>query len=86
MRWDRERVADIVGEMLDNPDRVGIYPTTDCYNRLENLLSEVRNEAIRWAWEQAAAQYNQGRDPRRTPITELQDKASDDLNPERREL
>ena len=80
--WDRERVYQIVSHMLDTPN-AGIYPTTECYDRLEKLLVDVRREAIKWTWEQACAQYTQGRDPRLTPTQELFEKAAGDLNPDR---
>ena len=32
--------------MLDNPDEVGIYPTTKCYNQLLNLFSQFGDRVI----------------------------------------
>ena len=81
--WDRERVHKIIREMLNNPDRSGVYPTTECYDQLTELLGEVRTEALGWAWQQACQQHDQGRDPRRTPIPEIIKKAAPDLNPKR---
>jgi len=81
--WDRERVADIVNAMLDDPDLIGIYPTTACFDKLTELLGSVRVEAIGWTWQTACQQYASGRDPGRTLIPELLKKATADLNPER---
>lgn len=81
--WDRERVHKIVNEMLDNPDRSGVYATTECYDQLEKLMIDVRRTAIEWTWQQACQQYTQGRDPQLTPIRELFEKAAADLNPDR---
>jgi len=37
----------IISEMLDNPDKYGIYPTTKCFNALDKLFDEINlsNEA-----------------------------------------
>lgn len=82
--WDRERVADIVNAMLDDPDHLGIYPTTKCFDKLQELLGSVRAEAIGWTWTEACSQHDKGLDPRRFEIPLLLDKATADLNPERK--
>ena len=81
--WDRERIADIVNAMLDDPDPIGIYPTARCFNRLQELLRGVRAEAIGWTWTEARLQYSKGLDPHRSEIPMLVEKATADLNPER---
>ena len=82
--WDRERVADIVNAMLDDPDPIGIYPTTRCFDKLTELLGSVRAEAIGWTWTEACSQYDRGMDPRRFEMPLLLTKATADLNPERK--
>jgi len=34
----------IISEMLDNPDGHGIYPTTKCFEELDNLFEQIRSE------------------------------------------
>jgi len=82
MRYDRERVADIVNVMLDDPDPIGIYPTTKCFDQLEELLGTVRAEAVAHTWTEACSQYDKGMDPRRFGMPLLLEKALADLNPE----
>jgi len=31
----------IISKMLDNPDKYGIYPTTKCFNELDNLFDKI---------------------------------------------
>ncbi len=82
--YDRERVADIVNAMLDDPDKLGIYPTTRCFDKLEDLIGYVRTEAIAYAWTEACSQYDKGMDPRNFEIPLLVEKSIADLNPERK--
>ncbi len=35
--------TNIVSEMLDNPDAHGIYPTTECFEKLDKLFDELTN-------------------------------------------
>jgi len=37
----RSRICQIISEMLDNPDKLGIYPTTECYDKLEEWIKEI---------------------------------------------
>jgi hypothetical protein len=83
MRWDRERVTKIIDKMLDDARRRGIYQTDECINELENLLGEVRNEAMGYTWTEACSQYDKGMDPRNFTIPTLIAKANADLNPEK---
>ena len=32
----------IISEMLDNPDEMGIYPTSECYNSLDELYDKIQ--------------------------------------------
>lgn len=46
----RTEICAAISEMLDNPDRIGIYPTTRCFNRLEQfILAQVEAERERCA-------------------------------------
>lgn len=37
----QKRRTEIISEMLDNPDEIGIYPTTKCFERLDQLFDEI---------------------------------------------
>ncbi|MDD5220839.1 MAG: hypothetical protein PHV11_09750 [Candidatus Bipolaricaulis sp.] len=47
----RGQICRIISAMLDNPDKYGIYPTTKCYDELEDLFSQQKQEIIRDAIE-----------------------------------
>jgi len=36
-KFQKER-TDAISEMLDNPDKYGIYPTGKCYAKLDNCV------------------------------------------------
>lgn len=46
-KWRGERTR-IIGEMIENPDHIGIFPTTKCFSELDvaaqNLLHSQREE------------------------------------------
>jgi len=54
---DRRRVSfglwKIVSDMLDNPGEHGIYPTSECYDRLDEkaqaLITEAEKKQLTWA-------------------------------------
>jgi len=33
--------TNIISEMLDNPDEYGIYPTSKCFEKLDNLFDRI---------------------------------------------
>ena len=35
----------IISEMLDNPDRYGIYPTTKCFEQFDKLFDTIVSDA-----------------------------------------
>lgn len=37
----QKRRTDIISRMLDNPDKYGIYPTTQCFIELDDLYFEI---------------------------------------------
>lgn len=41
---DREMICTIISEMLNNPNECGIYPTTKCYDALEDYIAGIRAE------------------------------------------
>jgi len=81
--YDRERVTAIVDEMLNDPNPIGIYPTTKCFDKLTELLGNVRAQTIGWTWMEACSQYTKGLNPHLTATSQLMIKAAPDLNPER---
>ncbi len=84
MRYDRERVEKILEEMLMEARSRGIYQTKVPTDKLEQLLGEVRSEAVEYTWREACSQYDRGMDPRNFTISLLVNKSIDDLNPERK--
>lgn len=69
MKWDRERLSEIVSDEVD---------------ALEKLIEGVRAEAIGWTWTEACSQYSKGMNPGDQNVPELLAKALLDLNPERK--
>ena len=76
---DRSDICEIISKMLDNPDEHEIYPTTQAYNELEELLKKVRLQAIGWTWAEACCQLDDGKDPRKYEVPELLPRAEKDL-------
>ncbi len=35
--------TEIISKMLDNPDKYGLYPTTECYEALDELYEKMQN-------------------------------------------
>ena len=78
---DRSNACEIISEMLDNPDIHGLYPTTEAFNKLEELLNKVRIEALEWAWTDACTMLDKGEDPRQYDPDLLTLRIIKDLNP-----
>jgi len=76
---DRAAICKIIDWMLD-ADKHGIYPTTEAYNKFEELLQKVRMEAVGWAWAEACVQLDTGKDPRKFDQSILVDRAPKELN------
>ena len=59
--WEKEEWSGwkIVSEMLDNPDEHGIYPTSECYQKLyefvvaqkKKAFAQQRQEIIEAVWD-----------------------------------
>lgn len=42
----------IIGDMLENPDKNGIFPTTECFEKLDKLVASLlRGECIEFGGE-----------------------------------
>ena len=64
MEVDRIKICDIISDMLDKPDSVGIYHTSTAYTRLEHYIDQVRNEAIGATHAWACINLDKDIDPR----------------------
>ncbi len=42
MNKDRTFICETISNMLDNPNQYGIYPTTECYDKLEQYIEQIR--------------------------------------------
>jgi hypothetical protein len=87
MRWDKERLVEIVTEVGKEAGLSPIHISalgTALVEPMEKLIDGVRAEAIGWTWTEACSQYDKGLDVRLQLMPELLDKALADLNPERK--
>ena len=60
------RRTEIISNMLDNPDKHGIYPTTKCFEQLDKLFDELQSkledcDEIKEQLESALEYWNQDR-------------------------
>jgi len=44
MNDHRQKICDIISEMLDNPDEYGIFPTTIAYDKLEEYIKSIERK------------------------------------------
>ena len=51
-----EKRTEIISSMLDNPDKYGIYPTTKCFARLDDLFDQICVEFGQQPWKKSKAQ------------------------------
>jgi len=79
MDRDRTEICKIMSDMLDNPDKHGIYPTSTAYTRLEHYIEGVRAEAIGWMHANACVTLDRGGDPRTVEVPSILDQAKVDL-------
>ena len=77
---DRERIYKIIDEMLENPDKHGLYQTTKCMNEFEDLLESVRVQALGYAWSIACGYMEDCEDIREIDQAGFLDKALKQLN------
>ena len=76
---DRAKICDIISDMLDNPDEVGIYQTTKAFNRLEELVRTAKFEAVGWMYAEACLLMDAGKDPRKVNCAEILERAEKEL-------
>lgn len=70
----RKEICEIISTMLDNPDRVGIYPTSTAYTALELLVQERVMQVAGFVWTEACCLLDEGEDPRTHEIPALIEK------------
>jgi hypothetical protein len=80
MDIDRTEIYKAISEMLDNPDKYGIYPTTDCFDRLERYCEKVRAEAVGWAYAYACTMVDNEIDIRETEAPKILEEAIKNLS------
>lgn len=79
MDKDRTAICKIISKMLDNPDSIGIYPTSTAYTELERYIEGVRAEAIGWMHADACTMLDRGDDPRAAEVPDIYSRAIADL-------
>ena len=79
MERDRDEIVRIISEMLDNPGLCNIYPTTKCYEELENYIDSVRHETIGWIYAYACNLLDDDKDIREIEVPEIIEKALEEL-------
>ena len=80
MDKDRTAICEIISNMLDNPDKHGIYPTSTAFTRLEHYVESQRAEAIGWMHAEACTTLDNGNDPRTENVPDTLSRASRDLS------
>lgn len=80
MEKDRKAICDIISNMLDNPDKIGIYPTSDAYKQLEEYIESERALALGFAFGFCCASLDTEKDPREIECPAFLDDALKALN------
>ena len=80
MEKDRIAICKIVSKMLDNPNKIGIYPTSTTYAELEHYIESVRAEAIGWMHADACTMLDRDDDPRLADVPNIYSRAMVDLS------
>lgn len=50
MKRDKKKICEIISTMLDNPNKEGIFPTTNAYNNLEEYIEQERLQTLGWMY------------------------------------
>ncbi len=80
MDKDRTEICKIISEMLDSPDKHGIYSTSTAYTKLEHYIEQERIMAIGWTHAEACVTLDRGGDPRITNVPMILERAKRDLS------
>jgi len=76
----RSKICELMSAMLDNPDKYGIYPTSEFMSKMEDYCLELRHEAIGWTWAEACSILDKNKDPRQYNKANLISNATKDLD------
>lgn len=79
MEKDRKIICDVISEMLDNPDHLEIYKTSEVYNKLERYIEQERMIAIGWTHADSCIDLDKGNDPRKKEVGGLIERALKEL-------
>jgi len=83
MDRDRTEICNIISEMLDNPDKHGIYPTSIAYEKLEGYVEAERVKAIGWMYAAVCIDLDKtgviDGDLRGKNVPDILDRAKEDL-------
>lgn len=83
MERDRKEICQIISEMLDHPDKNGIYPTTKAYEKLEKYMEEDRKAlkvlticlTVGWVYGDLHKLLDQGIDIRKINLVDVKERA-----------
>lgn len=76
----RTRICDLMSAMLNNPDKHGLFPTSEFMSKMEDYCLELRHEAIGWTWAEACNILDSNNDPRQHDQAGLISDATTDLD------
>jgi hypothetical protein len=80
MERDKIVIMNVVSEMLDKGNKLGIYPTTELFNRLEKYIEQERVQALGWMHAEACTVAGNGGDIRKREVPNIIKRAKSDLN------
>ena len=80
MKRDRTAICKIISEMLDSPDKHGIYSTSIAYTKLEHYVEQERIIAVGWSHIDACITLDNGDDPRTVEVPSILERARKDLS------
>ena len=80
LKRDRAKICEIISEMLDNPDDIGIYPTSIAYKKLAEYIQQERLQAIGWTHAEACMAIDKDKDFRKVLVPDMLDRAFEDLD------
>ena len=69
MKSDREKIVNIITDMIEDVDEYGIFPTTKAYDKLEMFIAEQRMLTMGWTIADACITLDNGEDPRKIEIS-----------------
>jgi hypothetical protein len=79
MDKDRTKICEIISEMLDNPNKHDIYPTSTAFTKLEHYIEGERFQAIGWTHAFCCSALDKGTDPRVIEVPKIIDEARSQL-------